>query len=86
MFGSLDQFGWLRIHLCISGFAYHRIFQRSIFYFILLWHSTKIVYAIAWVMARSMKLSGPESLAAAANIFIGQTEAPLIIKPYIKKI
>lgn len=35
-------------------------------------------------MSKTMKLSGPESLAAAANIFIGQTEAPLVIKPYIK--
>jgi len=43
----------------------------------------RIVQAIAWVMQRTMKLSGPESLAAAANIFIGQTEAPLLIRPYL---
>jgi len=45
----------------------------------------KIVYGIAWVMNRTMTLSGSESLAAAANIFIGQTEAPLVIKPYLEK-
>ncbi len=44
----------------------------------------KVVYALAWLMSKTMKISGAESLAAAANIFIGQTEAPLIIKPYVK--
>ena len=43
----------------------------------------RIVYGIAWVMSKTMKMSGAESLSAAANIFIGQTEAPLLIKPYI---
>lgn len=45
----------------------------------------KVVYAFAWVMKRTMKLSGAESLAAAGNIFLGQTESPLLIKPYINK-
>lgn len=45
----------------------------------------KIVYGFAWVMNKTMGLSGAESLAAAANIFIGQTEAPLVIKPYLDK-
>ncbi|MCB9252633.1 MAG: Na+ dependent nucleoside transporter [Flavobacteriales bacterium] len=44
----------------------------------------KIVYAIAWVMSKTMKLSGAESLSAAANIFLGQTEAPLMVKPFLK--
>lgn len=44
-----------------------------------------IVFGFAWVMSRLMKLSGAESLAAAANIFVGQTEAPLIVKPYIAR-
>lgn len=43
----------------------------------------KIVHGIAWVMSRAMNMSGAESLSAAANIFVGQTEAPLLIKPYI---
>ncbi len=43
----------------------------------------KIIYGLAWLMKRTMKLSGPESLAAAANVFIGQTEAPLLIRPYL---
>lgn len=43
----------------------------------------RIVQVIAWLMMKTMKVSGAESLAAAANIFIGQTEAPLVIKPFI---
>ena len=43
-----------------------------------------IVFGFAWLLNRSMRLSGAESLAAAANVFIGQTEAPLVIKPYLK--
>ena len=35
-------------------------------------------------MKRTLKLSGAESLSAAANVFVGQTEAPLLVKPYIK--
>lgn len=45
----------------------------------------RVVYSIAWLMNRTMTLSGRESLAAAANIFIGQTEAPLVVKPYLEK-
>jgi len=45
----------------------------------------KIVYGFAWVMARTMRLSGAESLSAAANIFMGQTEAPLLVRPFIAR-
>ncbi len=43
----------------------------------------KIVYIFAWVMKKFMRLSGAESLAAAGNVFLGQTEAPLLVKPYL---
>ncbi len=43
----------------------------------------KIVYVFAWIMSKTMRMSGAESLSAAGNIFIGQTEAPLLIKPYL---
>lgn len=43
-----------------------------------------IIKGFAWVMTRSMKLTGAESLAAAANVFIGQTEAPLVVRPYLE--
>lgn len=44
----------------------------------------KIVQGMAWFMARVMGTSGAESLSCTANIFVGQTEAPLMIKPYLK--
>ncbi|MFD2515250.1 NupC/NupG family nucleoside CNT transporter, partial [Pontibacter locisalis] len=45
----------------------------------------KIVYGIAWVMSKGMRLSGAESLSAAGNIFLGQTEAPLLVRPFISR-
>lgn len=45
----------------------------------------KIVFGFAWVMSRSMRLSGSESMSAAANIFMGQTEAPMLVRPFIPR-
>ena len=54
----------------------------SLFYY--LGVMQRIVQAMAWVMARVMGTSGAESLSNAANIFVGQTEAPLMIRPFLK--
>ncbi len=43
----------------------------------------RIVKAVAWIMQRTMKTSGSETLCAASNIFVGQTEAPLVVRPFI---
>ena len=45
----------------------------------------KVVYFFALLMKKTLKLSGAESLSAAGNIFLGQTESPLLVKPYIEK-
>jgi CNT family concentrative nucleoside transporter len=45
----------------------------------------KIVFIFAWIMAKTMRLSGAESLSAAGNIFLGQTEAPLLVRPFISR-
>ncbi|MCS6974978.1 MAG: NupC/NupG family nucleoside CNT transporter [Cyclobacteriaceae bacterium] len=45
----------------------------------------KVVYGFAWVMTKTMRLSGAESLSAAGNIFLGQTEAPLLVRPFITR-
>jgi CNT family concentrative nucleoside transporter len=45
----------------------------------------RVVQGLAWVMRRAMRTSGPESLGAAANIFLGPTEAALLIKPYLAR-
>lgn len=43
-----------------------------------------LVNGMGWVMQKTLRISGAESLAAAANVFIGQTEAPLAVKPYVE--
>ncbi len=45
----------------------------------------KVVYVFAWLLSK-LKISGAESVSTAANIFMGQTEAPLMIRPYLEKI
>lgn len=45
----------------------------------------RVVYAFAWVMKRMMRLSGAESLAVAGEVFLGQTESALLVKPYLPK-
>ena len=45
----------------------------------------KVVWGMAWAMSRLLKLSGAESLSVAGNIFLGQTESPLMIKEYLDK-
>ncbi len=45
----------------------------------------KVVQGMAWVMLKVMRISGSESLAVAANVFVGQTEAPLVVRPYIAR-
>jgi CNT family concentrative nucleoside transporter len=45
----------------------------------------KVVYWLAKAMQKVMKTSGAETLSATANIFVGQTEAPLVVKPYVDK-
>lgn len=45
----------------------------------------KVVKALAWLLSKSLGISGAESLSVAGNIFLGQTEAPLLIKAYLEK-
>lgn len=64
--------GTIVLIAALSSFLYHYgVLQR-------------LVRVAAWIMERLMRTSGSESLAAAANIFMGQTEAPMVVKPYLK--
>ncbi len=45
----------------------------------------KVVRGVAWVMQRTLRTSGAETTSAAGNIFVGQTEAPLLIRPFVEK-
>jgi CNT family concentrative nucleoside transporter len=60
------------------------IFMGS--FFAVLYHLglvQRVVDALAWLLARSMRISGAESLAAVANVFVGMIEAGLVVKPYL---
>jgi len=85
MFGSIitdmNTFGYIFAFQVLPTIIFFSALTSILYYFGILQF---IIKGAAWAMAKSMGLSGPESLAAAANIFIGQTEAPLVVKPYLE--
>jgi CNT family concentrative nucleoside transporter len=86
LFGSLvtksDSFGYIFAIQVLPTIIFFSALSSILYYMGVL---QVVVKGMAWVMAKTMKLSGPESLSTAGNIFLGQTEAPLLIKPYIEK-
>jgi CNT family concentrative nucleoside transporter len=86
IFGDLvrktDSFGYIFAFQVLPTIIFFSGLSSLLYYLGIL---QKVVFGLAWVMNKTMRVSGAESLAAAANIFIGQTEAPLIIKPYVNK-
>ncbi|MDO8539444.1 MAG: nucleoside transporter C-terminal domain-containing protein [Opitutaceae bacterium] len=84
LFGSLitnkQTFGFLFAFNILPTIIFFSALTSLLFYLGIL---QRIVYAFAWVMTKTMNLSGPESLSASANVFLGQTEAPLLIRPYL---
>ncbi len=44
-----------------------------------------LVKVLGWLMAKTLRISGAEALSAAANVFVGQTEAPLVVRPFIER-
>ena len=85
MFGSLvtnmEGFGYIFTFQVLPTIVFFSALSSVLYYFGIL---QLIVKGMAWIMSKTMQLSGPESLAAAANVFIGQTEAPLVVKPYLE--
>lgn len=82
IFGDLatNTFGFIFAFQVLPTIIFFSTVSAGLYYLGIL---QKVVYGIAWVMARTMRLSGPESLSAAGNIFLGQTEAPLLVRPFI---
>ncbi|WP_154859682.1 NupC/NupG family nucleoside CNT transporter [Cyclobacterium xiamenense] len=82
LFGELasDSFGFIFAFQVLPTIIFFSTVSAGLYYLGVL---QKVVFGIAWVMARTMRLSGPESLSAAGNIFLGQTEAPLLVRPFI---
>jgi CNT family concentrative nucleoside transporter len=79
--GNTDSFGYIFAFQVLPTIIFFSAITSLLFNFGIL---QKVVFVFAWFMKRTLKLSGAESLSAAANVFVGQTEAPLLVKPYIK--
>ena len=79
--GNTDSFGYIFAFQVLPTIIFFSAITSLFFHFGIL---QKVVFVFAWFMKRTLKLSGAESLSAAANVFVGQTEAPLLVKPYIK--
>ena len=79
---TFSRIGFIFAFRVLPTILFFSAFSSALYYLGLL---QLVVKSFAWIMSRTMKLSGAESLAAAANVFIGQTEAPLVIRPYLEK-
>ena len=79
-----------KMHPAVINFAF-AVLPTVIFFSALmavLYHvglMQKIIRFVALIMQKTMKTSGPETTSISANIFVGQTEAPLVIKPFVSK-
>ncbi|MCB0819242.1 MAG: Na+ dependent nucleoside transporter [Bacteroidetes bacterium] len=85
LFGGLmdvDSFGFIFALQVLPTIIFFSALTSVLFYLGII---QKVVYALAWVMTKALHLSGAESLAVAGNIFLGQTESPLMIKAYLEK-
>ncbi|WP_162340036.1 NupC/NupG family nucleoside CNT transporter [Cyclobacterium salsum] len=82
LFGELasSSFGFIFAFQVLPTIIFFSTVSAGLYYLGIL---QKVVFGIAWLMARTMRLSGAESLSAAGNIFLGQTEAPLLVRPFI---
>lgn len=86
VFGPLaeirDPWGFVFVFRVLPTIIFFSSITSALYYLGIL---QKVVQAFAFVMQKTMKTSGAETLSGAANIFLGQTEAPLLIKPFIRK-
>ena len=78
--GTRHGLGFLFVFQALPTVIFFSAVTAGLYYLGIL---QKIVWVFAWVMTKAMKLSGAESLSAAGNIFLGQTEAPLLVRPFI---
>ncbi len=81
-FANTDQYGFVFVFQTLPIIIFFSALTSILYYFGIL---QKIVKGLAWSLRKFLKISGSESLAVAGNIFLGQTEAPLLIKAYLKK-
>jgi len=85
LFGDLinvESYGFIFAFQILPTIIFFSALTSLLFYWGVI---QKVVYALAWVLTKALRISGAESLSAAGNIFLGQTESPLLIKEYLGK-
>ena len=81
-FGNIETYGFIFVFQALPVIIFFSALSSILYYFGVI---QKIVRFLAWGLTRIFKISGAESLSVAGNIFLGQTEAPLLIKAYLEK-
>ena len=81
-FASIDKYGFIFVFQALPIIIFFSALTSVLFYLGII---QKIVQFLAWSLKKLLGISGPESLTVAGNIFLGQTEAPLLIKAYLEK-
>lgn len=79
---DMDTFGFIFAFQVLPTIIFFSALTSVLFYLGVI---QKVVRALAWLLSKSLGISGAESLSIAGNIFLGQTEAPLLIKAYLEK-
>ena len=79
---DMDTFGFIFAFQVLPTIIFFSALTSVLFYLGII---QKLVRALAWLLSKVLKISGAESLSVAGNIFLGQTEAPLLIKAYLEK-
>ena len=79
---DMDTFGFIFAFQVLPTIIFFSALTSVLFYLGII---QRIVKAFGWLLSKLLKISGAESLSVAGNIFLGQTEAPLLIKAYLEK-
>jgi len=79
---DMDTFGYIFAFQVLPTIIFFSALTSVLFYLGII---QKVVKAMAWLLSKALGISGAESLSVAGNIFLGQTEAPLLIKAYLEK-
>ncbi|WP_405208205.1 NupC/NupG family nucleoside CNT transporter [Aquimarina sp. LLG6339-5] len=79
---DMDTFGFIFAFQVLPTIIFFSALTSLLFYLGVI---QKVVKGLAWLLTKALKISGAESLSVAGNIFLGQTEAPLLIKAYLEK-
>lgn len=81
-FLNVDTYGFIFAFQILPTIIFFAALSSIFFYYGII---QKVVYGLAWVLTKTLKISGAEGLSASGNIFLGQTESPLLIKEYLEK-